>query len=251
VIDYKTRVLIEKAARDAGFEINVGSDESGFRFRSSLVPGELMIGTLPSGYRVSVQDSAVQDELIANFVPTRSSYALGDGYIAADDTLALQMLAERIFQLSMSLPTRPLDVFRERVAQKPDTTEVERLVRQRVGQAVFREALDRYWQGRCPVTGISDRALLRASHIRPWAVCESDEQRLDVFNGILLAAHLDAAFDAALMTFDQNGVPLLSKQMSQEAKDMLVGALGDRPLAFTGRHQAYLDHHRARFRGTN
>src|ERR1700730_2948398 len=29
----------------------------------------------------------------------------------------------------------------------------------------------------------------------PWAMCDSDEQRLDVFNGILLTAHVDAAFD--------------------------------------------------------
>jgi hypothetical protein len=248
VVDYKTRVLIEKAARDAGFEINVGSDETEFRFRSSLVAGELLIGKLPVGYRVSVKDDGVRDELIANFVPTKTGYALGDSYIVADDTLALQVLAERIFQLSMSLPTRPLDVFRDRIRQKPDNTEVERLVRQRVGQDVFREALERYWQGRCPVTGISDRALLRASHIRPWAMCDSDEQRLDVFNGILLTAHVDAAFDAALMTFDPNGRPLLSELLSQEARDMLIPALGDRSLSLTDRHQPYLDHHRARFK---
>jgi putative restriction endonuclease len=246
VVDYKTRVLIEKAARDAAFEINVGSDENEFRFRSSLVPSELLIGTLAGGYRVSVQDSAIRNELIANFVSTRVGYTIGDGYIAADGTLALQLLAERIFQLSMSLPTRPLDVFRERIKQKPDITEVERLVRQRVGQDVFREALERYWQGRCPVTGISDRALLRASHIRPWAMCDGDDQRLDVYNGILLTAHVDAAFDAA--TFDPNGKPLLSELLSQEARDMLIRVLGDRSLPLTDRHQAYLDHHRARFK---
>jgi putative restriction endonuclease len=248
VVDYKIRVLIEKAARDAGFEINIGSDETEFRFRSSLVPGELLIGKLPVGYRVSVIDDGVRAELIANFVPTKTGYEVGEGYIAANDTLALQVLAERIFQLSMSLPTRPLDVFRDRIRQKPDNTEVERLVRQRVGQDVFREALERYWQGRCPVTGISDRALLRASHIRPWAMCDSDEQRLDVFNGILLTAHVDAAFDAALMTFDPNGRPLLSELLSQEARDMLIPALGDRSLSLTDRHQPYLDHHRARFK---
>jgi putative restriction endonuclease len=152
VVDYTTRVLIEKAARDAGFEINAGSDETEFRFRSSLVPGELVIGKLPVGYRVSVQDNAVRDELIANFLTIKTGYGLSECHITANDTLALQVLAERIFQLSMSMPTRPLDVFRERIKRKPDTTEIERLVRQRVGQDVFREALDRYWQGRCPVT---------------------------------------------------------------------------------------------------
>jgi hypothetical protein len=248
VADYKARVLIEKAARDAGFEIAVGADEKEFRFRSSLVPGELIIGELPTGYHVSVQDPAVREELIANFLPRRTSYAVGDGYIAADDTLALQMLAERIFQLSMSLPTRPLDVFRERIKKSPDATEVERVVRQRVGQDIFREALDQYWQGRCPITGITDRPMLRASHIRPWAICDSDEQRLDVFNGILLAAHIDAAFDAVLMTFDREGNPLLSSRLSQEARNVLREALGDQSISFTDHHQKYLDHHRDRFK---
>lgn len=251
MVDYKARVLIEKAARDAGFEIGVGSDEKEFRFRSSLVPGEIVIGELPAGYRVAIQNPAVRDELLANFLPRRTGYAVGDGYIAADDTLALQVLVERIFQLSMSLPTRPLDVFRERIRKVPDTTEVERVVRQRVGQDVFREALDQYWQARCPVTGISDRPMLRASHIRPWAMCDSDEQRLDVFNGILLAAHIDAAFDAVLMTFDHYGRPLLSGLLSHEARNILVQALGDRSIPLTDRHQRYLDHHRARFELAN
>jgi putative restriction endonuclease len=52
-----------------------------------------------------------------------------------------------------------------------------------------------YWNGRCPLTGIDQPELLRASHIKAWAACESDRERLDVHNGLLLAAHLDAAFD--------------------------------------------------------
>ena len=87
----------------------------------------------------------------------------------------------------------------------PESTEVERVAKQRVGQDIFRASLEDYWSGRCPITGISDRALLRASHTKPWADCETDEERLDVYNGFLLAAHIDAAFDAALMTIDADG----------------------------------------------
>ena len=129
----------------------------------------------------------------------------------------------------------------------PTTTEVERLVIQRVGQDVFREALERYWLGKCAVTGVADRALLRASHILPWSQCESDNQRLDVFNGILLVAHLDAAFDAFLMSFDEKGLPLLSPRLSTEAAKFLDDSLKGQAIPFADRHQGYLQYHRMRF----
>ena len=81
-----------------------------------------------------------------------------------------------------------------KTASLPRTTEAERLVIQRIGQDIFRDALMDYWGGRCPLTGITEPALLRASHIVPWADCD-DAQRLDVHNGLLLSALWDAAFD--------------------------------------------------------
>jgi hypothetical protein len=66
-------------------------------------------------------------------------------------------------------------------------------VLQRIGQDIFRDRLMNYWQRRYPLTGISDPVLLRASHIIPWADCQSDAERLDVHNGLLLSALWDAA----------------------------------------------------------
>ena len=43
--------------------------------------------------------------------------------------------------------------------------------------------------------------LLRAFHIWSWALCDTDEQRLDVFNGLLLSPNLDALFDGGWLTF--------------------------------------------------
>ena len=108
----------------------------------------------------------------------------------------------RAAALIRALPDTPLATYREKTRGMPESTEVERIAKQRVRQDIFRASLEDYWSGRCPISGISDRALLRASHAKPWAECETDEERLDVYNGFLLAAHLDAAFDAALMTFD-------------------------------------------------
>ncbi len=78
-------------------------------------------------------------------------------------------------------------------------------MRQRVGQQKFREAMLEYWGGACAVTGVGLSEVLRASHAKPWAECASDAERLDVFNGFLLNANLDALFDRFLVSFDEHG----------------------------------------------
>ena len=80
-----------------------------------------------------------------------------------------------------------LQRFREQSRTLPEVTEALRLVVQRIGQDLFRAAVVDYWQGRCGVTGLDVVPLLRASHIKPWSKCATDEERLDVFNGLLLA----------------------------------------------------------------
>ena len=88
-------------------------------------------------------------------------------------------------------------------------TERQTLIAARLGQGRFRIGLMRAWEGRCAVTGVEMPALLRASHIKPW--CETDNrERLDPDNGLLLVATLDAAFDAKLISFDDDGQMLFS-----------------------------------------
>ena len=114
---------------------------------------------------------------------------------------------------------------------------------QRIGQGIFRARLMDYWQGRCPLTGISDPALLRTSHIIPWAECESDAERLDVHNGLLLSALWDAAFDRALVTFDDEGRPELSAGLSEAARSELRWHT---PISLTDEHRRRLADHRDR-----
>ena len=88
--------------------------------------------------------------------------------------------------------------------------------------------------------------LLRASHIKPWADCETDAGRLDVFNGLLLAPHLDAAFDSGFITIAEDGTVLLSDAFPSNARS----ALGlDGPLKIHGLHRAherYMPWHRSK-----
>jgi hypothetical protein len=135
--------------------------------------------------------------------------------------------------------------FRARTANLPQTTEAERLVIQRVGQDVFREALLDYWGGRCPLTGITEPALLRASHIRPWAGC-TDEQRLDVHNGLLLSALWDAAFDRGLISFADDGSVLASSNLGLKAREVLGLRAAPRLLGLRDEHRTNLALHRSR-----
>ena len=121
------------------------------------------------------------------------------------DTAPLHELVREMWRLARALPLAPLREFEKQTRGLPRATEAERLVVQRVGQDVFRAALMDYWGGRCAVTGCAEPLLLRASHIKPWALCATDAERLDVKNGLLLAAHLDAAFDCGLIDFDAAG----------------------------------------------
>lgn len=90
-------------------------------------------------------------------------------------------------------------------------TEALAMVKVRKGQAFFRQAVLAAYVGRCCLTGIADRRLLRAGHIKPWSA--SPENRLNPSNGLALNAMHDAAFDAGLVTFDDDMRLVLSGQL--------------------------------------
>ena len=127
------------------------------------------------------------------------------------------------------------------------TTEHEALTKQRVGQSVFRKGLMEYWQGRCCVTGIFEADLLKASHIKPWSKCANDKERLDVNNGLLLAAHIDAAFDAGLIAIQDDGALVLSPKLSKKTIESL-GLGGNSKIKGLGpEHHVHLKWHREHF----
>jgi putative restriction endonuclease len=102
-----------------------------------------------------------------------------------------------------------------------------------------------YWNSQCPLTGITDPALLRASHIVPWSDCK-DEQRLDVHNGLLLSALWDAAFDQGLVSFTDDGTPRASPKLSDIARTALGFDAVPRLRGLRDAHRANLSLHRTR-----
>src|SRR5690606_14202034 len=132
-------------------------------------------------------------------------------------------LLRRAAELAMSLPNQAADSYAAEVAKietsPPSATETLALVKQRIGQDLFRKALMEYWEGKCAVTGIAVPELLRASHAKPWADCASDDERLNVYNGFLICAHLDALFDRGLMTFDNTGIAVFSVLIDEATRE--------------------------------
>jgi hypothetical protein len=85
---------------------------------------------------------------------------------------------------------------------------------------------------------------LRASHIKPWASSNNFE-RLDPANGLLLSAAYDAAFDALLVSFEDDGGIVLAADFSPAAA-IAAGISPAAKLRSTGEAaRGYLAAHRA------
>jgi len=247
------RALVEKAGREHGWENVVESVEVRVVLGSARHRGRATVtaasGT--SGWQLTLPDGRLVREL-ARSLP---GLANGAGGFDAPDIDTLAALLRRAAELSLALPDQAARTFRERAGKELDRladkgTEVERLVRQRVGQDVFREALLDYWGGACAVTGLALPDVLRASHAKPWAHCTSDEERLNVFNGFLLVAHLDALFDRGLITFDAGGDMVIAPRLTAEHRASLHVSEGLRLRWVVPEHLPFLQWHREHvFRG--
>ena len=243
---FVVRTEAQKAAWDNGFRLERGVEPGGWlRYGSTTAHGEIWIaGVSPRGpWLLSIDHSGVAAELAA--LPPSPVPRPGLASFVFDTLTALHATLDRVYKLGVSLPDAPLARFRAKTASLPQTTEVERLVVQRIGQDIFRAALMDYWGARCPITGITDPTLLRASHIVPWAECD-DTLRLDVHNGLLLSALWDAAFDTGLLSFANDGTVFASSELSASARTALDIESAPRLPNLQDAHRANLAAHRAR-----
>jgi len=237
---------LEKAATDNGFDQEHGRDGDWLAFASTLCPLRVWLGAFGDAVLLAAFSQQNVARALGEY-GTPVASPLPKGAIAGctvRDVPALHRLLRRALQLSKTLPDELLHAFEEQVAALPRTTEVERLVVQRVGQDIFRRGLLDYWEGRCAVTGLAVPELLRASHIKPWADCKADAERLDVFNGILLAPGLDAAFDGGFITFSDDGGIDVSTELDENARRVLGLERPLRARMLADGHRAYLPWHR-------
>lgn len=128
----------------------------------------------------------------------------------------------------------------------PGITERRGLVTSRVGQGAYRKRIIHRWEYKCAVTGFDKLDVLVASHIVPWAD-STDNERLDVDNGILLSPTYDALFDRHLITFENNGKIILSDAIDPSAFNK-IGVTGVEMIKNLSQYNLdYLERHRIIF----
>lgn len=218
------RTLIEKAGYSNGWENVLPGNTEEVVMASARHKAEARVSpslTTEGDFVVSFPQGPAAGEIGISFPDIEKS----SGKFVAGGLGQLGSLLRRAAELAMSLPNHAADLFAEEVskieANPPSTTETVRLAKQRVGQALFRQALMDYWGAACAVTGLDIPELLRASHAKPWAKCDTDQERLDVFNGFLLAPHLDALFDQGLVTFSDSGEAIVSPRLTSTQRALL------------------------------
>ena len=254
------RSLIEKAGYDNGFEIVTDNDPSVVCLCSSLHPitVDVTIGNHEGSYALYFSDNLSMSELKRDL---NKDLFLGNKIEVWNREL-LGAVLKRAAELGVSLPDGPIlhynelldtylndnpnerSLFSGMAKSMFQGTEREQLVKQRIGQNVFRDALFKYWKDCCAVTTLDIPEMLKASHIKSWADCDNDSDRLNVYNGFLLSANYDALFDKGLITFDEKGFIIYSSRLS---KNQILTIGGDKYKTLhwiDERHLSFLEWHK-------
>jgi putative restriction endonuclease len=242
------RAVIRKSSTEAGFDVLEDRPDA-VLCRSSHAPLVCAIWPVESGdflialSMLNVVEAIGDTPLVKDTLTLPEAIPSMVAVFSVTTTSSLEQFLNRAWLLSRALPNALVDRYEKSIAEI-SATEREATVRQRVGQNLFREGLLTLWDGRCAITGLDTPELLRASHAKPWAD-SSDIERLDVFNGLLLAAHWDAAFDSGLITISTSGHVVPSSTLSGAAIGVLKLS-DDLCIRLQPQHEPYLVWHRER-----
>ena len=113
-----------------------------------------------------------------------------------------ELLAYESQQAYARITSAPLESEMEQVPVPSGPTESTRLVRTRLVQNFFRDAVLSSYEYRCAICQLDLLELLNASHIIPWS--RNVALRADPRNGLALCAIHDRAFDRGLLTITES-----------------------------------------------
>lgn len=121
--------------------------------------------------------------------------------------------------------------------------EKEQLVKARIGQGAYRQKLLGE-SSECIITRVSDERILVASHIKPWSV-SSNNEKVDHNNGLILTPTYDKLFDQGFISFEDDGVILISPYISPLNIKKMNLRQGQRfVIPISDERKVYLSYHR-------
>lgn len=196
-------------------------------------------------------------ELIAPLLPTK--YSPLQPNLNGNQGCYLASISDELGNLLLSLANRVNPDFVDDIEQHQtelegdaieagikasalENTEKLQLVKSRRGQGRFRTNLEKF-EPACRVTGVTNKALLIASHIKPWCECDNTE-RLDGNNGLLLSPHIDKLFDRGWITFTDSGDLLCAEPSIELALQQWGITLPSNVGIFSLKQAVYLTYHR-------
>ena len=197
-------------------------------------------------------------ELIAPLLPSKNSPLQPNGN--GNQSCYLAGIDNELGNLLLSLANRVNPDFTDDIEQhqaklegdaieadiKASTLEVTeklQVIKARIGQGLFRSNLEAI-EPACRVTGVTNKALLIASHIKPWSKCDNNAERLDGNNGLLLSPHIDKLFDRGWITFTDAGDLLCAELSIEQALQQWGVELPLNVGLFDPKQAAYLAYHR-------
>lgn len=179
------------------------------------------------------QLSSYSLEQLKNYIIARL-----EEFIESDLTLLCEGLR---FQDQIELENELLDLMDDDILNTIEETEKLRYVKARIGHSKLKEILVKK-EKCCKICGLSDTRFLIASHIKPWSKSTRD-QRLDLNNVLLLCPHHDSVFDKGYITFDQNGLMMISSELNLETR-ALLNLNPERKVELTDKQTEYILWHR-------
>ena len=148
------RALIEKAGHDNGFEYVLPGDAQHVALASARHPARVRVSVAGQGFEVAIDtgSATLAQELARTFA---TSPADATTFVLPSEALLAHWL-RRTAALSQALPNQAVATFEQQVQAElsqlappvAQSTEVLRMVRQRLGQQAYRQAMLDYWGGR-------------------------------------------------------------------------------------------------------
>lgn len=124
-----------------------------------------------------------------------------------------------------------------------ESTEKDQIIKARKGQGKFRQNVEKV-ERQCRVTGVIEKNMLIASHIKPWRQ-SSNIERLDGNNGLLLSPHIDKLFDQGWVTFSDVGELICSSGLPPKILQQWHIELPLNVGVFNKAQCEYLEYHRS------